>query len=129
MLYNELEQGDILSGVCFGLALLAYRDILLCSIETIRRIQITVIFTISYKNSPDSRLTIHGSVQPQGELTFFHPDDADIAYDGGSDGLFIFKDSGGKTAFIGGENGICLLKPARQTHFCSASITTVKIYN
>ena len=32
MLYNELEQGDILSGVRFGLALLAYTDILLCSI-------------------------------------------------------------------------------------------------
>ena len=32
MLYNELEQGDILSGVRFGVALLAYTDILLCSI-------------------------------------------------------------------------------------------------
>src|SRR2546428_5115161 len=32
MLYNELEQGGILSGVCFWVALLAYTDILLCSI-------------------------------------------------------------------------------------------------
>ena len=32
MLYNELEQGDILSGVRFGLALLAYTDILLCNL-------------------------------------------------------------------------------------------------
>lgn len=32
MLYDELEQEDILSGVRGGLALLAYSDILLCSI-------------------------------------------------------------------------------------------------
>jgi hypothetical protein len=32
MVYNQLEQEDILSGVCFGVALLAYADILLCSI-------------------------------------------------------------------------------------------------
>ena len=32
VLYNELEQGDILSEVRFGLALLAYADILLYSI-------------------------------------------------------------------------------------------------
>ena len=31
MLDNELDQGDILSGVRFGVALLAYADILLCS--------------------------------------------------------------------------------------------------
>ena len=41
MLYNELEQGDILSGVRFGVALLAYTDILLCSIWAIRRIRQT----------------------------------------------------------------------------------------
>jgi len=39
MLYNELEQGDILSGVRFGVALLAYTDILLCSICAIHRIR------------------------------------------------------------------------------------------
>src|SRR2546426_12598339 len=39
MLYNELEQGDILSGVCCGLALLAYTDILLCSIWAIHKIR------------------------------------------------------------------------------------------
>jgi len=44
MLSNELEQGDILSGVRFGLALLAYTDILLCSIETIRSIPRTARF-------------------------------------------------------------------------------------
>jgi hypothetical protein len=30
MVYNELEQGGILSDLRFGLALLAYTDILLC---------------------------------------------------------------------------------------------------
>ena len=54
MVYNELEQGDILSGVRVGLALLAYTDILLCSIETIRSIPRTARFTIPYKNSPNS---------------------------------------------------------------------------
>src|SRR6185295_15554903 len=39
MLYNELQQGDILSVVRFGLALLAYTDILLCSIWAIHRIR------------------------------------------------------------------------------------------
>src|SRR5882672_1890409 len=41
MLYNELEQGDILSGVRVGLALLAYTDILLCSIWAMHRIRQT----------------------------------------------------------------------------------------
>ena len=41
MLYNELEQGDILSGVRLRLALLAYTDILLCSIWAIHRIRQT----------------------------------------------------------------------------------------
>jgi hypothetical protein len=35
MLYNELEQEDILSGVRVRLATIAYADILLCSIGTI----------------------------------------------------------------------------------------------
>ena len=43
MLYNELEQGDILSGVCWQVALLAYTDILLCSIWAIRRIRQTPV--------------------------------------------------------------------------------------
>lgn len=41
MLYNELEQGDILSGGRCGLALLAYTDILLCSIWAIHKIRQT----------------------------------------------------------------------------------------
>ena len=43
MLYNELEQGDILSGVRWRLALLAYTDILLCTIWAIRRIRQTPV--------------------------------------------------------------------------------------
>ena len=43
MLYNELEQGDILSGVRWQVALLAYTDILLCSIWAIRRIRQTPV--------------------------------------------------------------------------------------
>jgi hypothetical protein len=43
MLYNELEQGDILSGVRLRLALRAYTDILLCSIWAIRRIRQTPV--------------------------------------------------------------------------------------
>ena len=44
MLYNELEQGDILSGVRVGLALLAYTDILLCSIWAMHRIRQTPVW-------------------------------------------------------------------------------------
>ena len=43
MVYNELEQGDILSGVRFGVALLAYTDILLCSIWAIHKIRQTPV--------------------------------------------------------------------------------------
>ena len=46
VLYNELEQGDILSEVRFGLALLAYADILLYSIWAIHRIRQTPVYEI-----------------------------------------------------------------------------------
>jgi len=39
MVYNELEQGDILSAVRVGLAPIAYTDILLCSIWAIDKIR------------------------------------------------------------------------------------------
>jgi len=62
------------------------------------------------------RLTINGIVQSQqGVLTFFSQD-ADIEYDGGSDGLFIFKDTGGKTAFMGGDIGIGRTNPTAKLH-------------
>lgn len=61
--------------------------------------------------NPAGRLTINGIVQPQqGTLTVF-AQDADVVYDGGSDGLFIFKDTGGKTAFVGGNVGIGTTNP------------------
>src|SRR5882724_13340712 len=41
MVYNELEQGGILSDLRFGLALLAYTDILLCSIWSFYKIRQT----------------------------------------------------------------------------------------
>ena len=41
MLYNELEQGDILSGVRFGVALKRDTDILLCSIWATHKIRQT----------------------------------------------------------------------------------------
>ena len=45
MVYNELEQEDILSGVRVGLALLAYTDILLCSIWAIHKIRQTPVLS------------------------------------------------------------------------------------
>ena len=41
MVYNELEQGGILSGIRLDLALLAYTDILLCSIWSFYKIRQT----------------------------------------------------------------------------------------
>src|SRR6266446_4445024 len=43
MVYNELEQGGILSDLRFGLALLAYTDILLCSIWSFYKIRQTPV--------------------------------------------------------------------------------------
>ena len=43
MLYNELEQEDILSGVRLRLATIAYADILLCSIGTRHKIRQTPV--------------------------------------------------------------------------------------
>ena len=51
MLDNELDQGDILSGVRFGLALLAYTDILLCSIWSFYKIRQTPVIRIEVTRS------------------------------------------------------------------------------
>src|SRR2546425_4482021 len=56
MLYNELEQGDILSGVCCGLALLAYTDILLCSIWAIHKIRQSPVTSIGSLRSEERRV-------------------------------------------------------------------------
>jgi hypothetical protein len=66
--------------------------------------------------NPVGRLTIDGVHQPQqGSLTFFSAS-ADFEYDGGSDGVFIFKDTGGSTAFMGGNVGIGTTSPSRLLH-------------
>ena len=52
MLYNELEQGDILSGVRFGVALLAYTDILLCSIWSFYKIRQTPVEYMGFNDAP-----------------------------------------------------------------------------
>ncbi len=70
--------------------------------------------------NPVGRLTINGIVQPQqGTLTIFSSD-ADFAYDGGSDGLFVFKDTGGKTAFLGGNIGIGTTNPGKTLEVAGA---------
>ena len=56
MLYNELEQGDILSGVRWRLALLAYTDILLYSIWAMRRIRQTPVNKLGRETIPFSIL-------------------------------------------------------------------------
>jgi hypothetical protein len=44
--YNQLEQGDILSYICVRLATIAYLDILLCSIWAMHKIRQTPISDI-----------------------------------------------------------------------------------
>ncbi|MFN7931260.1 MAG: tail fiber domain-containing protein [Blastocatellia bacterium] len=70
--------------------------------------------------APTGRLTLQGSVPNHGLLTFFS-DTADVEYDGGQDGLFIFRDTGGKTAFLGGSVGIGTTAPR-----CSLGIRAVR---
>src|SRR5262245_49388575 len=64
MLYNELEQGDILSGVRCRLALLAYSDILLCSIWAIHKIRQSPIGFIHPPTDPHRALApVEGLLQ------------------------------------------------------------------
>ena len=68
--------------------------------------------------TPAGRLTLEGIVQPgQGRLTFFS-NSADVEYDGGSDGIFLFKNTApnGKTAFVGGDVGIGTSSPSQRFH-------------
>jgi hypothetical protein len=60
--------------------------------------------------APDSRLQIHSSSAAQGDVRIFSAT-ADFEYDGGSDQLFIFRDTGGTTAFLGGDIGIGTTTP------------------
>lgn len=63
---------------------------------------------------PTGQLTVEGIVQPnQGRLTFFSAN-ADVEYDGGKDGIFVFRNTAqnGKTAFVGGNVGIGTANPS-----------------
>lgn len=60
--------------------------------------------------NPAARLHVGSSNPLQGQLQFFSPN-ADMEYDGGTDGLFLFQDNGGITAFRGGDVGIGTLAP------------------
>jgi hypothetical protein len=55
-------------------------------------------------------LTINGTLPNHGTIIFFSQS-ADIEYNGGADKLFLFRDNGGKTAFIGGNIGIGTTDP------------------
>jgi hypothetical protein len=59
---------------------------------------------------PTGQLTLEGIVQPgQGRLTFFS-NSADVEYDGGSDGIFVFRNTAanGETVFIGDTSWLSL---------------------
>ncbi len=61
--------------------------------------------------APDSAFQVHSTNPAQGDVRMFSGT-ADFEYDGGNDGLFIFKDTGGTTAFMGGDIGIGTSTPA-----------------
>lgn len=54
---------------------------------------------------PLGRLSLQGLGPGHGTLSFF-THGADVEYDGGNDKLFVIRDNGGKTAFMGGNIGI-----------------------
>lgn len=75
---------------------------------------------------PAGQLTLEGIVQPgQGRLTFFS-NSADMEYDGGSDGIFLFSNTtpNGQTAFVGGNVGIGTTDPKANLSVSGAHSTT-----
>jgi hypothetical protein len=69
-------------------------------------------------SEPMGQLTVEGIAQPnQGRLTFFSAS-ADVEYDGGKDGVFVFRNTApnGKTAFVGGNHGIGTDDPTHPLH-------------
>jgi hypothetical protein len=60
---------------------------------------------------PSSKVHVRATNPLQGDIQLFSAT-ADFEYDGGSDKLFVFKDTGGKTAFVGGDVGIGTTNPA-----------------
>jgi hypothetical protein len=65
--------------------------------------------------SPTAKLTVQSPVAAQGKVHLF-PSTSDFEYDGGSDGLFIFQDTGGRTAFMGGNVGVNTTSPSSRLH-------------
>src|SRR5712691_8295483 len=60
MVYNELEQGGILSDLRFGLALLAYTDILLCSIWSFYKIRQTPVRCTILRSCSEGQKAVKG---------------------------------------------------------------------
>jgi hypothetical protein len=54
---------------------------------------------------PTAVLHVHSGDPAQGDIQLFSAA-ADFEYDGGGDKTFVFKDTGGRTAFVGGNVGI-----------------------
>ena len=66
MVYNELQQEGILSVIRFGLALLAYTDILLCSIWSFYKIRQTPVYkTLGGTDNAENRVLIHPNCHKQ----------------------------------------------------------------
>lgn len=64
--------------------------------------------------SQDARVVID-SQGAQGRLMFFRAS-GDVEYDGGDDHLFVFRNQGDATAFVGGDVGIGTTAPQAQLH-------------
>jgi hypothetical protein len=64
--------------------------------------------------SQEARLVVD-SQGAQGRLMFFRAS-GDIEYDGGDDHLFVFRNQGDTTAFVGGDVGIGTTAPQAQLH-------------
>lgn len=62
-----------------------------------------------------AKVTVRSNDPAQGKLHFF-PAGADMEYDGGNDKLFVFRDTGGRTAFVGGNVGIGTDNPLTRLH-------------
>jgi hypothetical protein len=65
--------------------------------------------------APTAKLQVHSANPLQGDIQLFSGT-ADFEYDGGGDGLFVFKDTGGRTAFLGGRIGVGTIAPQGKLH-------------
>jgi hypothetical protein len=70
--------------------------------------------------APAAKLHVHSANALQGDLRVFAAG-SDFEYDGGTDKLFIFRDLGGQTAFLGGDIGIGTAAPTARLHLRSAN--------